>query len=136
LDATGPVADKYASATTQLAYTVIYQRRNKTMADLILERVRDRLMAAGLVHTQAEFCEQWLGKSECYIRTLRFNDLEPSAEALATLSSRLGYYALELAKRSDATSSHWSVEFGELRKQTQAALEVRMRERWQRVCAG
>lgn len=104
------------------------------MEDLILERVRDRLMVTGIVQTQAEFCEQWLGKSECYMRTLRFNDLEPSAEALATLSSRLGYYAVELAKRRDENSRHWAVEFGELRKQTQTALEARMRERWQRAC--
>ncbi|MBU9697752.1 hypothetical protein GU927_007810 [Rhodobacteraceae bacterium HSP-20] len=104
------------------------------MSDLILEQVRDTLMAAGIVRTQAEFCEQWLGKSECYLRTLKFNGLEPSAEALATLGSRLGYYANELGKRSDATSRHWAGVLTELRRGTQSALELKVRERWQRVC--
>lgn len=105
------------------------------MSDLILERVRDTLMAAGLVQTRAEFCEQWLGKSECYLRTLRFNGLEPSAEALATLGSKLGYYANELARRGDSTSRHWAGVLNELRQGTQAALEIQVRKRWQRVCA-
>ena len=105
------------------------------MSDLILERARDTLMAAGIVRTQAEFCEGWLGKSECYLRTLRFNGVEPSAEALATLGSRLGYYANELAKRGDTRSNHWAGVLHELRKGTQAALEQRVRQRWQQVCS-
>jgi len=101
----------------------------------LLEEVCDTLRSAHLVQSEREFCEQWLTKSECYMRTLRFNHLEPSAEAQATLGSKLGYYANVLARGSDAKSQHWSTVLTELRSKTQAALEIRVRERWQRVCA-
>ena len=101
----------------------------------LLEHVNDRLRSAELVLNEREFCKQWLAKSECYMRTLRFNDMNPSAEALATLGSKLGYYANGLAARDDPASQYWAGVLTELRKQTQAALEVRVKERWQRVCA-
>lgn len=101
----------------------------------LLEHVNDRLRSAELVLNEREFCELWLAKSECYMRTLRFNDMNPSAEALATLGSKLGYCANELARRDDVTSHYWAAVLTELRKQTQAALELRVKERWQRVCA-
>jgi len=101
----------------------------------LFEEVCDTLRSANLVQTEREFCEQWLAKSECYMRTLRFNHLEPSAEALATLGSKLGYYANVLARGSDRTALHWSSVLTELRSKTQSALEARVRERWQRACA-
>lgn len=101
----------------------------------LLETVRDHLCTANLIKNEREFCEQWLAKSECYLRTLRFTNTAPSAEALATLSSKLGYYVAELAARDDYNSQHWAVIFGELRKQTQAQLETQMRARWQAVLA-
>ena len=101
----------------------------------VLDEVYAKLASANMVHSEREFCERWLAKSECYMRTLRFNGLEPSAEALATLGSKLGYCAVELARRDDPTATHWSGVLTQLRKNTQSALELRVRERWQRVCA-
>lgn len=102
----------------------------------LLEHVNERLRSAELVLNEREFCELWLAKSECYMRTLRFNDMNPSAEALATLGSKLGYYANELARRhDDAASQYWAEVLTELRRKTQAALELRVKERWQMVCA-
>jgi len=101
----------------------------------VLEDVCSALTAANLATGEREFCEKWLAKSECYMRTLRFNDKEPSAEALATLGSKLGCCANDLARRGDTTSQHWATVLTELRKQTQSALEVKVRERWQRVCS-
>lgn len=101
----------------------------------LLEHVSDRLKSAELVLNEREFCELWLAKSECYMRTLRFNGMNPSAEALATLSSKLGYYVNELIRSDDVTSQYWAGVLADLRKQTQAALELRVKERWQRVCA-
>lgn len=105
------------------------------MTTQLLETVCDTLKSANLTRSEAEFCELWLAKSECYMRTLRFNGLEPSAEALATLSSKLGYYVNELATRDDYTSQHWAIVLRELRAQTQVALEERVRARWQGACA-
>jgi hypothetical protein len=105
------------------------------MSIQLLETVRDHLHTANLVKNEREFCEQWLAKSECYLRTLRFTNTAPSAEALATLSSKLGYYVAELAARDDYTSQHWAVLLRELRRQTQAQLETQMQARWKRVLA-
>lgn len=101
----------------------------------LLEEVCVTLKSANLTRNEGEFCEQWLAKSECYMRTLRFNDLEPSVEALATLGSKLGYYANELVRLNDATSTHWAAVLTDLRRLTQSALEDRMLQRWQTVCA-
>lgn len=104
------------------------------MTKRLLEDVYTTLQTANLAANESQFCEQWLAKSACYMRTLRFTDTEPSAEALATLGSKLGYYANELARRDDATSKHWAGVLTELRGQTQSALEAKVRERWKRVC--
>lgn len=101
----------------------------------LLEEVCDTLKDANLAQSEREFCEHWLAKSECYMRTLRFTDTEPSAEALATLGSKLGYCANQLISSDDVTGQHWARVLTELRRQTQSALEVKVRERWQRVCA-
>jgi hypothetical protein len=105
------------------------------MTKQLLDTVCDTLKAANLVSGEQELCVRWLAKSECYMRTLRFHGAEPSAEALATLGSKLGYYATELARLGDDTSAHWSSVLNQLRAQTQAALERRVRARWQSVCA-
>jgi hypothetical protein len=104
------------------------------MSTRLLETVCETLKTAKLTRSEQQFCEQWLAKSACYMRTLRFNDLEPSAEALATLGSKLGYYANELARRDDHSGQYWSDQLTKLRAQTQAALELRVRARWQSVC--
>jgi len=110
-------------------------KENYGMSEGLLEQVCATLQEANLIRGEKEFCLQWLAKSECYMRTLRFNSIEPSAEALATLGSKLGYYANELARRNDSTAQHWSIVLTELRTKTQAALETRVRQRWQSVCA-
>ena len=101
----------------------------------LLEEVYSTLKSANLTASEREFCEQWLAKSECYMRTLRYNNIDPSAEALATLGSKLGYYSNVLAERRDDTSRHWCCVLNELRSRTQSALEEKVRLRWQRVCA-
>ena len=101
----------------------------------LLETVCGTLKTANLTRSEQQFCEQWLAKSACYMRTLRFTGTEPSAEALATLGSKLGYYANELARLDDDTCDYWSDQLTKLRAQTQAALELRVRARWQSVCA-
>ena len=57
----------------------------------LLEQVRDQLKACNAVRNEREFCEQWLGKSECYMRSLRFNHMNPSADAMIACASKLGW---------------------------------------------
>jgi len=111
------------------------QMESYGMTIKLLETACETLKTANLTRSEQQFCEQWLAKSACYMRTLRYNDLEPSAEALATLGSKLGYYANELAARGDDTCVYWSDVLTKLRTQTQSELELRVRQRWQSVCA-
>ncbi len=58
--------------------------------------MRDELIATGIVQNTPEFCRSWLGRSEGYIRVLRYHNTEPSVETLTICSNKLGYYAARL----------------------------------------
>ncbi|WP_159309255.1 DUF6626 family protein [Spiribacter roseus] len=67
------------------------------MAAKMLETIYRELEGIGVVQTRSEFCTQWLGRSEGYVRTLRFCAQQPSIDVLAVLSNRLRYYAKQYA---------------------------------------
>ena len=67
------------------------------MSIRLLEHMRDELIATGIVQNTPEFCHSWLGRSEGYIRVLRYHNHEPSVGTLGLCSSKLGYYAARLA---------------------------------------
>ena len=66
------------------------------MSVKLLEHIRDELRGSGAIQNTPEFCTSWLGRSEGYIRTLRFHQIEPSVEALSVCSHKLGHYADKL----------------------------------------
>ncbi|WP_198133314.1 DUF6626 family protein [Roseobacter sp. AzwK-3b] len=101
----------------------------------VLEAVRDELKTCHAIGSEREFCEQWLGKSECYIRTLRFNDLHPSADALMTCASKLGWYAGELQQSSELHHKHWAGVFGRLREDCVTAVEQSAHTKWRNATA-
>lgn len=100
------------------------------MTRQVLETARHELISAGVVAHSTEFCKSWLGKSECYIRTLRIQDIDPSADALSTLASKLRYYA----DRLDATSNTQHESLTTLLRKHQhlceAALDQKARHKW------
>ena len=53
------------------------------MSIRLLEHIQSELKAAGVVSSTPEFCNGWLGRSEGYIRTLRYHDLDPSVAVLS-----------------------------------------------------
>ena len=63
------------------------------MTIYFVEGVYRTLVDMGFVHSRKEFCEQWLGRQEGYIRSLRFYRLKPSVHVFAVLANRLDYYA-------------------------------------------
>lgn len=101
------------------------------MSRQVLEQVRDELMACQAVGSNREFCEKWLAKDESYMRGLRFHDLAPSADALATCASKLGYYTQRLSNSSEDRHQHWAHQFQKLRDDCEAALEQQARAKWQ-----
>lgn len=55
----------------------------------IINEIFETLSGVGVVSTEGEFSQHWLGYSESYLRTLRFKNAEPSMGALAICSIRL-----------------------------------------------
>jgi hypothetical protein len=69
---------------------------------MVLKEVFDVLKGIGAVRSESEFSRDWLGRSECYLRSLRFNGLEPSVSSIAVCASKLQHYG----KRMLTTSQH------------------------------
>jgi hypothetical protein len=61
---------------------------NKT----ILDEVYVELMSLGIISSETEFSKDWLGRSECYLRTLRFEQKPPSLATIAICASKLKHY--------------------------------------------
>ena len=98
------------------------------MTQTILYEVRDRLRELGVVRNEQEFCVAWLGRGSGYIRTLRFIDQPPSAEALAILANKLEYYAGEISRSGQR--AEMAQVFQSLAARTRAALDELARARW------
>ena len=62
------------------------------MAKAVLNEVYDLLRQIHAVDSESEFSRDWLGRSECYLRTLRFKHAEPSVGTLAICASKLQHY--------------------------------------------
>lgn len=69
---------------------------------MVLNEVFEVLRGIGVVRSESEFSKDWLGRSECYLRSLRFNGLEPSVSSIAVCSSKLQHYG----QRMCATEQH------------------------------
>jgi len=68
------------------------------MAINFLDEVYTQLEQLDLVSSRKEFCEQWLGRAEGYVRTLRFYRYQPSVDVLSVLANRMDHYARHFAK--------------------------------------
>ena len=63
------------------------------MQKTVLNEVYDLLKKIGVVDNESEFSTDWLARSECYMRTLRFKQANPSVGTLAICASKLQHYA-------------------------------------------
>ena len=103
------------------------------MSRQILHEVRDVLRAADAIASEREFCERWLGKSECYMRTLRFSQIEPSADALATVSNKLKYYAEQMHSKDAQHLQDLGMEFERLAEACWTSIQTTARRKWAAV---
>ena len=62
------------------------------MQKTVLSDVFELLQHIGAVSSESEFSRDWLCRSECYVRTLRFKRVKPSVGTLAICASKLQYY--------------------------------------------
>ena len=59
------------------------------MAKTVLDDVYTLLYSINVVTNESEFSRDWLGRSECYMRTLRFKGMDASVGAVAICASKL-----------------------------------------------
>ena len=85
------------------------------MSIRLLEHMRDELIATGIVQNTPEFCRSWLGRSEGYIRVLRYHNTEPSVETLSICSSKLGHYGARLAGSEQHEHQVWAKRLSDLK---------------------
>ena len=62
------------------------------MQKTLLNDVFELLVQIGAVSNESEFSKDWLCRSECYMRTLRFKRVKPSMGTLAICASKLQHY--------------------------------------------
>ena len=62
------------------------------MSKVFIYEVFELLSSIRAVDSESEFSKDWLGRSECYLRTLRFKQKEPSVGTLAICASKLQHY--------------------------------------------
>lgn len=80
----------------------------------ILEYVRQELIAYGLVRDTPEFYCSWLACGDGYLGALQHHRLQPSVEALARCSHKLGSYADGLRTSDDGRNRAWAERFDRL----------------------
>lgn len=100
------------------------------MTKIVLEEIKQELMAANAVKGEEEFCVGWLGKNASYMRTLRFHQLQPSADALAVCASKLNYYREKLERSSEARHRAWAERFAALHEKCTVALNEQAEAKW------
>ena len=72
------------------------------MQRTVLKEVYELLRNIGAVANEAEFSRDWLGRSECYMRMLRFKGIGASTGSVAICASKLQHYG----KRMFESNAH------------------------------
>lgn len=100
------------------------------MSTQLLEHLRDRLIEYGAVRNTPEFCRSWLGRSEGYIRTLRYHKTHPSIETLSICANKLGYYADRLRDSDNEHHRLWCGRFDDLQTLCEIEIERQSEAKW------
>ncbi len=100
------------------------------MTKMVLDEIKQELMSANAVKSEEEFCVAWLGKNASYMRVLRFQQLQPSADALAVCASKLNYYRAKLENSREARHKAWAERFAALHERCTAALNEQAEAKW------
>ena len=68
------------------------------MEGTVLKEVYELLRNIGAVANEAEFSRDWLGRSECYMRMLRFKGVIASTGSVAICASKLQHYGKRMSE--------------------------------------
>jgi hypothetical protein len=98
------------------------------MEKSVLNRVFCFLREQGLVESESEFSRDWLARSECYLRSVRFKRVQPSVSTVAVCASKLHYYAERMRERG--THSELAAQFSELSEQCHHYINSEAEAEW------
>lgn len=95
----------------------------------VLTEVFELLRQIGAVNSESEFSRDWLCRSECYMRTLRFKRVRPSVGTLAICASKLQHYGRFMT----ATEQHTELgkRFIELSERCHQQINWDAKMRWE-----
>ena len=98
------------------------------MEGTVLKEVYELLRNIGAVANEAEFSRDWLGRSECYMRMLRFKGVDASTGSVAICASKLQRYG----KRMCESSAHRALgkQFIELSRECHNAINEEAEAVW------
>jgi hypothetical protein len=82
------------------------------------------------VQNTPEFCRSWLGRSEGYIRVLRYNRIDASVETLTICSNKLGYYAARLNGSDAEEHKAWAAKLINLKALCDSAIARQAEAVW------
>lgn len=101
------------------------------MQKTVLNDVYELLRSMDVVRSESEFSVDWLGRSECYLRSLRFNGLDPSVSSIAVCASKLQHYG----RRMCSTNEHRALgkRFLSLAEQCHAHINSSAERAWRTV---
>tara|TARA_B100001057_G_scaffold333260_1_gene333802 strand:+ start:145 stop:576 length:432 start_codon:yes stop_codon:yes gene_type:complete len=120
-------ADKYTATFTSCAYSYL-STEEKTMQKTVLYDVFELLQQIGAVSSESEFSKDWLCRSECYMRTLRFKRVKPSVGTLAICASKLQHYASSMKLKN--SHNELSQRFTHLSNQCHQQINAQSQSVW------
>ena len=80
------------------------------------------------MESEAEFSRDWLARSECYPRSVRFKWAQASVSTVAVCASKLHYYAERMRERG--THSELAAKFSELSEQCHHYINSEAEAEW------
>lgn len=101
------------------------------MSKTILDNVYTLLRRINAVSNESEFSRDWLGRSECYMRTLRFKGKSASIGSIAICASKLQHYG----QRMLDTTEHKQLgeHFLSLSKECHRHINTQCEQKWMAV---
>ena len=98
------------------------------MQTTVLTEVYALLKRIGAVANEAEFSRDWLGRSESYVRGLRFKGLGASTGSVAICASKLQHYGLRMCESS--AHSELGKQFLELSRECHKHINNKAEAQW------
>ena len=98
------------------------------MQKTVLYEVFELLQQIGAVSSESEFSTDWLVRSECYMRTLRFKQTNPSVGTLAISASKLQHYASYMTLKN--SHNELSQRFIQLSNQCHQQINAQSQSAW------